>query len=112
MKLFFSLFFSFLILVAFDASAAVGTGMPWDSPLEKIMQSITGPVAVIISLIAIVAAMVTLAFGGEISGVFKSLIYLALLIAVLVGAANLLSSLFGVSGAVVTATEIAATCPN
>ena len=75
--------------------------MPWESPLQTIATSLSGPVAGIISLIAIVVCGITLIWGGEIGDFAKKLVYVVLVIAVLVGASSLITTLFGTSGALV-----------
>lgn len=55
-----------LLLVAGTASAAGATGgnaMPWEAPLNAIADSLSGPVARAIAIIAIVAFGATLALG-------------------------------------------------
>ena len=49
------------------AGAAGGGGLPWETPLNRIAISLTGPVALSISLIALMVAGGTLVFGGELS---------------------------------------------
>ena len=52
---------------------AAGSGMPWEGPLDQILQSIEGPVARIVAVIIITLTGLTLAFG-ESSGGFRKLI--------------------------------------
>lgn len=60
------------LIVAFAAPAyAAGSGMPWEGPLEQIVDSITGPVARAAGVIAIVIAGVTIAFSEGGGGVRK-----------------------------------------
>ena len=61
-----------VILFSFPAHAA-GTGMPWEGPLDQILQSIEGPVARIVAVIIITLTGLTLAFG-ETSGGFRKLL--------------------------------------
>lgn len=77
-----------------------GGALPWEGPLGQIKESIQGPVAMAISLMAIVAAGVALVFGGDFSGFVKSIIYTVLVIAVIVGAANILQ-IAGGNGALI-----------
>lgn len=86
------------ITVAF--ASTTGAGLPWESPLDTIKASITGPVAFVISLLAIIGAGAGLVFGGEISGFLKTLIYIVLVIALIIGATNLMS-MFSSSGAII-----------
>ena len=55
------------------AAWAGGASMPWEQPLEQILQSIEGPVAKIIAVIIIIVTGLTLAFGDT-SGGFRRLI--------------------------------------
>ncbi|MCZ5870992.1 conjugal transfer protein TrbC, partial [Vibrio parahaemolyticus] len=59
------------------------------------------PVAFGASALGIVAASVGLIFGGEMDGFVRTLMMIGLVVAVIVGAVNLLTMLFGVSGALV-----------
>lgn len=79
------------------AYASSSTGMPWESPLSKIVSSITGPVAFGISVLAIAASGITLIWGGEITNLIKTLVFIALVISVIVFSVNILSSVFGIS---------------
>lgn len=78
------------------ASSSGGGGLPWESPLQTITTSITGPVAFGISVIGVVATGAQLIWGGEVSGFTRSLIYVVLVIGLIVAATNILSTLFGV----------------
>jgi len=91
------LFVFFVLGLGFALASTSSQGLPWEDPLTTIKASITGPVAMVISLLAIVAAGFALVFGGEFSGFVKSIIYVVLVIAMIVGAANILS-LFSTSG--------------
>lgn len=53
-----------LLVLSFAANAfAAGSGMPWEEPLYKILDSITGPVAKIFGTIVIVGTGLGLALG-------------------------------------------------
>src|SRR6185369_6498615 len=58
-----------LFLLASRAAWAGGSGggLPWETPLNTVAQSLTGPVALSISLIALMVAGGALVFGGELS---------------------------------------------
>ena len=63
-----------LACVALAAPAfAAGSNMPWEQPLNQILQSIQGPVAKVVSVIVIIITGLSLAFG-ETSGGFRRLI--------------------------------------
>ncbi|MFN5689539.1 TrbC/VirB2 family protein, partial [Bradyrhizobium sp.] len=52
---------------------AAGSNMPWEQPLNQILQSVEGPVAKIMAVIIIIVTGLTLAFGDT-SGGFRRLI--------------------------------------
>jgi type IV secretory pathway VirB2 component (pilin) len=55
---------AFAALALATASAfAAGSNIPWEQPLNQILQSVQGPVAKVISVIIIVITGLTLAFG-------------------------------------------------
>ncbi|NQY73829.1 MAG: TrbC/VirB2 family protein [Candidatus Margulisbacteria bacterium] len=81
--------------------ASVSTGLPWESPLQTFQASLSGPVAMSISIIAIVVSGATLIFGGEISEFARRMIIVVMVIALLVSANTILAMLFGVGGAVI-----------
>lgn len=81
----------FLVLGVCFTYASTTTGLPWESPLETIKQSITGPVAFGISLLGIVAAGAGLIWGGELSGFIKTMIYIVLVIAVIISGTNIMN---------------------
>jgi type IV secretion system protein TrbC len=81
------------------AHASSGGGsLPWESPLEQIQQSITGPVAGFIALAAVAIAGAMLIFGGELNDFARRLCYVALVGGVLLGATQIVA-LFGATGA-------------
>ena len=83
------------------AAGAGGGGLPWETPLSRIAASLTGPVALSISLIALMVAGGTLVFGGELTEFARRSCVAALAIAFLVLGAGFMTSLFGVGGATV-----------
>ena len=82
-----------LIIVAFTfaftsyahASASAGGGLPYEAWLTKLQQSMTGPVAFSVSLIGIVGAGGVLIFGGELNAFLRTLVFIVLVMALLVG---------------------------
>lgn len=109
LKLVFILFLlSALFLVSADAAAGTGGGMPYEDPLKKIGDSITGPVAYWISVVGFVAAGAGLIFGGaEINSFFRSLIWLVLIVCIIIFAKNTLTSITG-QGAMLDSANIEA----
>nr|ASK48314.1 P-type conjugative transfer ATPase TrbB [Agrobacterium deltaense] len=82
-----------------------GGGLPWESPLQQIQQSITGPVAGFIALAAVAIAGAMLIFGGELNDFARRLCYVALVGGVLLGATQIVA-LFGATGASIGEVEI------
>ncbi|RWE05858.1 MAG: conjugal transfer protein TrbC [Mesorhizobium sp.] len=80
------------------ALASSGGGLPWESPLQQIQQSITGPVAGFIALAAVAIAGGMLIFGGELNDFARRLVYVVLVAGILLGATQIVA-LFGATGA-------------
>lgn len=85
--------------LAFAGSS--GGGLPWEAPLKVLADSLTGPVALFISIIAMAAAGGTLVFGGELGEFTRKALMLVMAISFLVFGSAFMSTLFGVSGALV-----------
>lgn len=77
------------------ASVGTGGGLPYEDWLTKLRNSMTGPVAFTLSIMGIVMAGGILIFGGDLNGFFRTLVFIVLVMALLVGAQNMMSSLFG-----------------
>ena len=92
---------SVLLLLAVNVQAAVGAGgaLPYESWLVNLRNSVTGPVAFTLSIVGIVVAGGILIFGGELNAFFRTLIFIILVMALLVGANNIMTNLF--QGAVI-----------
>lgn len=105
-----SLFILFsIVLAVFSAehvfaSAAAGGGLPYESWLASLRSSVTGPVAFSFSLIGIVVAGSVLIFGGDLNGFFRTMVFLVLVMALIIGANNMMSTFFG-TGAVISMTN-------
>lgn len=90
--LFFVLLFGVIEPVhAADATAGGGAGLPWEGPLAKLRQSISGPVAFAIALLGIIACGATLIWGGEVSEFVRRIIYVVMVVCVIVFANSLLT---------------------
>ncbi|MET1114424.1 MAG: conjugal transfer system pilin TrbC [Comamonas sp.] len=77
------------------ASEGTGGSLPYESWLTNLRNSVTGPVAFALSIIGIVVAGGVLIFGGDLNGFFRTLIFLVLVMALLIGAQNVMSTFFG-----------------
>ncbi len=76
---------------------AAGSSMPWEQPLQQILDSIQGPVAKILSVIVIVMTGLTLAFGDT-SGGFRRLIQIVFGLSIAFAASSFFLSFFSFSG--------------
>lgn len=96
------LMFLGLLLFANNTLAAVGAGgaLPYETWLVNLRNSVTGPVAFTLSIVGIVVAGGILIFGGELNAFFRTLIFIVLVMALLVGANNIMTNLF--QGAVIS----------
>ena len=79
---------------------AAGSNMPWEAPLQSILDSIQGPVAKILSVIVIVVTGLTLAFGDT-SGGFRRLIQIVFGLSIAFAASSFFLSFFSFSGGAV-----------
>ena len=78
------------------ASATSGGGMPYETWLGTLRNSITGPVAFTVAIVALVGTGSALIFqGGEMNTFLRSVIYFILVIALVISAQNIMSGLFG-----------------
>lgn len=96
-----------MLLTPHAAFASEGTGgaLPYESWLTNLRNSVTGPVAFSIALIGIVVAGGVLIFGGELNAFFRSLIFIVLVMALLIGAQNMMSTFFGRGAEIVAGAE-------
>lgn len=88
-----------VLLVSAPAWAA-GSNMPWEQPLNQILQSVEGPVAKIIAVIIIVVTGLTLAFGDS-SGGFRRLVQIVFGLSIAFAASSFFLSFFSFGGGVV-----------
>ena len=86
---------------AVNAHAAAAGTLPWERPMTAIATSLTGPVAYAIGLIGIAIAGGAMLWGGELTEFGRRACMIGLVVSVLVFAAPMLSSAFGVTAAVV-----------
>lgn len=101
------MFLMFVVVALFallspDAQAAAGAGgnLPYEDWLTNLRNSVTGPVAFALSIIGIVVAGGVLIFGGDLNGFFRTLMFIVLVMAFLVGAQNVMANFFN-RGAVI-----------
>jgi len=90
-----------VVFALFVAPAyAAGSNMPWEQPLNQILESIQGPVAKVISVIVIILTGLALAFG-ETSGGFRRLIQIVFGLSIAFAASSFFLSFFSFGGGAV-----------
>ena len=90
-----------LLAIAIPAHAA-GSNMPWEAPLQSVLDSIQGPVARIIAVIIIITTGLTLAFGDT-SGGFRKLVQIVFGLSIAFAASSFFLTFFSFSGGAVIA---------
>jgi len=89
---------SFLVLnIVTSPAYAAGSNMPWEAPLQKILESIQGPVAKIIAVMIIIITGLTLAFGDT-SGGARKLIQIVFGLSIAFAASSFFLSFFSFGG--------------
>ncbi len=76
---------------------AAGSSMPWEAPLQAILESIEGPVAKIIAVMIIIITGLTLAFGDT-SGGARRLIQIVFGLSIAFAASSFFLSFFSFGG--------------
>src|SRR5437868_11328518 len=88
-----------LLALALPVHAA-GSNMPWEGPLESVLDSIQGPVARIIAVLIIISTGLTLAFGDT-SGGFRKLVQIVFGLSIAFAASSFFLAFFSFSGGAV-----------
>ena len=86
-----------LVLGISGAAHAAGSGMPWEQPLQQVLESVQGPVAKIVAVIIIIVTGLTLAFG-ETAGGFRRLIQIIFGLSIAFAASSFFLSFFSFGG--------------
>ena len=87
-------------LMMAGTAKASGSSMPWETPLQSILDSIQGPVSKIIAVIIIISTGLALAFGDT-SGGFRKLIQIVFGLSIAFAASSFFLSFFSFSGGAV-----------
>src|SRR3546814_3195337 len=88
---------SFVTLMTARPAYAGGSSMPWEAPLQSILESIEGPVAKIVAVIIIIVTGLSLAFGDT-SGGFRRLIQIVFGLSIAFAASSFFLSFFSFGG--------------
>src|SRR5262245_2650804 len=76
---------------------AADSNMPWEQPLQQILQSVEGPVTKIIAVIIIIVTGLSLAFGDA-GGGFRRLIQIVFGLSIAFAASSFFLSFFSFGG--------------
>jgi type IV secretion system protein VirB2 len=86
------------MLLAMSREAfAAGSGLPWEAPLERILESIEGPVAKVVAVLIIIVTGLSLAFG-DMSGGFRRLIQIVFGLTIAFAATSFFLTFFAFAG--------------
>ncbi|WFU14361.1 TrbC/VirB2 family protein [Bradyrhizobium sp. CB3481] len=80
-----------------SAAHAAGSGMPWEAPLERVLESVQGPVAKIVAVIIITVTGISLAFGDT-SGGFRRMVQVVFGLSIAFAASSFFLSFFSFGG--------------
>ena len=83
--------------LAAGAAQAAGSGMPWEAPLQRILESVEGPVAKIIAVIIIIVTGLSLSFG-DMGGGFRRLLQIVFGLSIAFAATSFFLSFFSFAG--------------
>ncbi len=87
-----------LVCAALTAPAyGAGTNMPWEQPLNQILDSIQGPVAKVMSVMVIILTGLALAFG-ETSGGLRRLVQICFGLSIAFAASSFFLTFFSFGG--------------
>ena len=85
-----------LLATSVEVNAA-GSGLPWEAPLERILESIEGPVAKVVAVLIIIVTGLSLAFG-DMSGGFRRLIQIVFGLTIAFAATSFFLTFFSFAG--------------
>jgi type IV secretion system protein VirB2 len=86
-----------VLLAASPEAYAAGSGLPWEAPLERILESIEGPVAKVMAVLIIIVTGLSLAFG-DMSGGFRRLIQIVFGLTIAFAATSFFLTFFSFAG--------------
>jgi type IV secretion system protein VirB2 len=83
-----------LVVLEGTTTLAETTGMPWETPLARVRDSLTGPVAYSVVIISIVVAGILAYINRQTEGIFHAIIGIIIVAAVIFGAVTLVNLTF------------------
>jgi len=85
------------LVLTTSVAYAAGSGMPWEAPLQRILDSVQGPVAKIVAVIIITVTGISLAFGDT-SGGFRKMVQVVFGLSIAFAASSFFLSFFSFGG--------------
>ena len=85
------------VVLTTSAAHAAGSGMPWEAPLQRVLESVQGPVAKIVAVIIITVTGISLAFGDT-SGGFCKMVQVVFGLSIAFAASSFFLSFFSFGG--------------
>ncbi len=76
-----------------SASVMAGVNFPWDVPLARLSQNLTGPTSSSIALIGLFVAGGALVFGGDLGDFAKRITWMVLAISLMLGGSSFINIL-------------------
>jgi type IV secretion system protein VirB2 len=86
-----------VLLMASTAVHAAGSGMPWEAPLQRILESIEGPVAKVSAVVIIILTGLSLAFG-DMGGGIRRLVQIVFGLSIAFAATSFFLTFFSFAG--------------
>ena len=86
-----------LVLITTGKALGAGSGMPWEAPLQRILESIEGPVAKVVAVVTIIMTGLSLAFG-DMGGGLRRLVQIVFGLSIAFAATSFFLSFFAFAG--------------
>ena len=86
-----------IVLASTHPAFAAGSGMPWEAPLQRILDSVQGPVAKVTAVVIIISTGLSLSFG-DMSGGFRRLVQIVFGLSIAFAASSFFLSFFAFAG--------------
>ena len=90
-----------LLLAPVAANAGQAQGLPWEAPVTTLVNSLTGPIALGIALVAFSASGWALVWGGGLPDWGRKMLLVVLVVAAILAAAGFIGVLFPGAGSVI-----------
>ena len=86
----------FAVTMSTHAEAA-GSGMPWEEPLQQVLESVQGPVAKVVAVVVIIVTGLSLSFG-DMGGAFRRMVQVVFGLSIAFAATSFFLSFFSFAG--------------